>query len=165
MINATQLKAHRTAASLSKGGCFQTYRTHAGRPEAPRGLRWQGPTVGLVAQPRSVERLQGRGTDVRCFPEARAMISEKGYDGDWLRQALTQRGTTPCIPSKSNRKVLIPHGAMLHRQRHLFESMFGYSRAGGASTRAMIAVSTPCSRPSPSPDPSSSGLVRNRSRA
>jgi hypothetical protein len=35
------------------------------------------------------------------------------------------RGTIPCIPSKSNRKVPIPHDAILYRQRHLIENMFG----------------------------------------
>jgi transposase len=60
-----------------------------------------------------------------AFPSAQAMIADKGYDGDWFRQALTARGTTPCIPSKSNRKVPIPHDAVLYRQRHLVENMFG----------------------------------------
>ena len=60
-----------------------------------------------------------------ALPRAQAMIADKGYDGDWFRQALTQRGTTPCIPSKSNRKVPIPHDAVLYRQRHRVENMFG----------------------------------------
>ena len=33
MIDATHLKAHRTAASLLKRGCSPTYRTHQRRPE------------------------------------------------------------------------------------------------------------------------------------
>lgn len=60
-----------------------------------------------------------------ALPRAQAMIADKGYDGDWFRQALTARGTTPCIPSKSNRKVAIPHDPVLYRQRHLIENMFG----------------------------------------
>jgi len=60
-----------------------------------------------------------------ALPQARTMIADKGYDGDWFRQALTARGTTPCIPSKANRKVPIPHDAVLYRQRHLIENMFG----------------------------------------
>ena len=60
-----------------------------------------------------------------ALPPAEAMIADKGYDADWFRQALTARGTTPCIPSKSNRKVPIPHDTVLYRQRHLIENMFG----------------------------------------
>jgi len=42
MIDATHLKAHRTAASLLKRGSSQKYWTHQRRPElqASRGLRW-----------------------------------------------------------------------------------------------------------------------------
>lgn len=60
-----------------------------------------------------------------ALPKARAMIADKGYDGDWFRQALTARGTAPCIPSKSNRKVPIWHDPVLYRQRHHIENMFG----------------------------------------
>ncbi len=35
------------------------------------------------------------------------MLGDKGYDANWLRDALTERGITPCIPSKANRKVSI----------------------------------------------------------
>ena len=39
MIDATHLKAHRTAASLLKRGCSQTYRTHQGRVELEAACR------------------------------------------------------------------------------------------------------------------------------
>jgi putative transposase len=45
MIDATHLKAHRTAPVCKKKGCSQAYRAHQGRSElkAPCGLRWPGP--------------------------------------------------------------------------------------------------------------------------
>ena len=60
-----------------------------------------------------------------ALPQARELIADKGYDGDWFRHALTQRGTTPCIPSKANRTTPIPHDPVLYRQRHRIENMFG----------------------------------------
>jgi transposase len=42
-----------------------------------------------------------------------------------LRQALTARGITACIPSKVNRKIPIPHDTDLYRRRHKIEIMFG----------------------------------------
>jgi transposase len=60
-----------------------------------------------------------------AMPEAKELIADKGYDADWFRQALAARGTATCIPSKSNRKVAIPHDAILYRQRHKIEIMFG----------------------------------------
>jgi transposase len=59
------------------------------------------------------------------LPRAKAMIAGKGYDADWFRQALATRKTIACIPSKSNRKVHIPHDPVLYRQRHVIENMFG----------------------------------------
>lgn len=38
---------------------------------------------------------------------------------------MEQGGITPCIPSKTNRKLPIPHDTDLYRQRHKVENMFG----------------------------------------
>jgi hypothetical protein len=35
---------------------------------------------------------------------AKVPHGERGYDADWFRHSLIQRGFTPCIPSKANRK-------------------------------------------------------------
>lgn len=63
MIDATHLKAHRTAASLQKKGCSPTYRAHQRRPElqAARRLRRPGSTPDPAAQRGADERLQRRG--------------------------------------------------------------------------------------------------------
>lgn len=60
-----------------------------------------------------------------ALPKAKQLIADKRYDADWFRQALAERGTAACIPSKSNRKVPIPYDAALYRQRHKIEIMFG----------------------------------------
>ena len=62
---------------------------------------------------------------IDALPPAKAMLGDHGYDAHWFRQALTKRGITPCIPSKANRKVPIPHDCVLHGQRHRIEDMFG----------------------------------------
>ena len=38
---------------------------------------------------------------------------------------LPKRGIVPCIPSKTNRKISIPHDRTLYHQRHKIENMFG----------------------------------------
>ena len=60
-----------------------------------------------------------------ALPKANAMLGDRGYDADWFRGALIAKGITPCIPSKANRKIPIPHDRMLYRQRHRIENMFG----------------------------------------
>ena len=60
------------------------------------------------------------------FPDGtRELIADRGYDSARLRDALTTRGIAPCIPSTRSRKVPIPHNAVLYRQRHRIEIMFG----------------------------------------
>jgi transposase len=59
------------------------------------------------------------------LPKARELLADKGYDADWFRKALVERKISACIPSKSNRKIQIPYDALLYRQRHKIENMFG----------------------------------------
>ena len=49
----------------------------------------------------------------------------RGYDADWFRTALIDINITPCIPSRKNRKVQVPHDAALYKKRHKIENMFG----------------------------------------
>ena len=53
------------------------------------------------------------------------MLGDRGYDAGWFRDALAERGIVPCIPSKTNRKISIPHDRTLYHQRHKIENMFG----------------------------------------
>jgi hypothetical protein len=41
-------------------------------------------------------------------PKAHALLGDKGYDADWFRHALLQRGTTPCIPRENQPKTSNP---------------------------------------------------------
>ena len=59
------------------------------------------------------------------LPKAKTLLGDRGYDADWFRGALIAKGTAPCIPSKANRKIPIPHDRALYRQRHRIENMFG----------------------------------------
>ena len=68
---------------------------------------------------------KGAALMMEALPPAKDMLADRGYDADWFRNALTARGITPCIPSKTNRKVPIPHDKDLYRQRHKIENMFG----------------------------------------
>lgn len=68
---------------------------------------------------------KGAALMIDALPHAKAMLGDRGYDADWFRVALAERGIAACIPSKSNRKVPIPHDTVLYRQRHRIENMFG----------------------------------------
>ena len=68
---------------------------------------------------------KGAALMIAALPKARVMLGDRGYDANWFRTALIERGITPCIPSKINRKVPVPHDRTLYRQRHKIENMFG----------------------------------------
>ena len=90
---------------------------------------------------------KGAALMIDAFPKAKVLLGDRGYDADWFRHALIERGITPCIPSKANRKIPIalnalnrralcipskanrkipiPHDRALYRQRHRVENMFG----------------------------------------
>jgi transposase len=100
---------------------------------------------------------KGAALMLPVLPKARELLGDKGYDADWFRQALAERGITACIPSKSNRKKPIDHDRTLYRQRHTIENMSEGSRTGGAFTPATTDAPTPSCPPSPSPPQSFSG--------
>lgn len=59
------------------------------------------------------------------LPQAKVLIADWGYDADWLRWALADRGIKTCIPSRKGRKIAIPHDPVLYRLRHRIKNMFG----------------------------------------
>ena len=68
---------------------------------------------------------KGAALMLDALPQAGALLGDRGYDADWFRAALADRKIVACIPSKTNRKVQIPHDAALYRRRHKIEIMFG----------------------------------------
>jgi transposase len=68
---------------------------------------------------------KGAAAMLPAMPKAKLLLADKGYDADWVRAALAKRRIEACIPSKSNRKIAIPHDAVLYKQRHKIENMFG----------------------------------------
>ena len=59
------------------------------------------------------------------LPRVKSLLADRGYDADWFRNALIDMDITPCIPSKKNRKVQIPHDTALYKKRHKIENTFG----------------------------------------
>jgi transposase len=82
------------------------------------------PLVMLLSEGQMSD-YKGAALMIEAFPKAKALLGDRGYDADWFRQALTERGTIPCIPSKANRKIQIDYDKTLYRQRHKIENMFG----------------------------------------
>jgi len=53
-----------------------------------------------------------------------ALIADKAFDNNAIRAELDKRGALAVIPSKADRKPLIPHDVEMYKWRHLIENYF-----------------------------------------
>ncbi|WAJ28474.1 IS5 family transposase [Jeongeupella avenae] len=127
MIDATHLKAHRTAASLLKGGMFPAIgRTKGGLNSKLHAVcDGQGRPLVMTLTEGQTSDYKGARLMLPHLPPVRELLADKGYDADWLREALTERDIAVCIPSRAKRRNPVPHDATLYKQRHKIEVMFG----------------------------------------
>ena len=76
----------------------------------------------------------GEAHDVTAYPalmeqrdsDPGALLADKGYDSDALRQDLRDRGATPAIPTKRNRKVQYSVDKALYAIRSRIECCIGH---------------------------------------
>lgn len=59
-----------------------------------------------------------------AFPRAKTLIADRGYDSNWFRAALKERGVEPCIPPTRSRKQPLDYDKALYRSRHKIENLF-----------------------------------------
>ena len=90
-------------------------------------------------------------------PKAQWMLADRGYDADWYRDALQEKGIKPCIPGRKFRLKPIKYDKRRYRSRSRIEIMSAASRTGAASPLATIDALRSSYPPSRSPPPSSSG--------
>lgn len=57
-------------------------------------------------------------------PDPLAMLADKGYDSDTIRDDLEGRGIEPVIPTKSNRKIQRPVCRQTYTHRNRIERFF-----------------------------------------
>ncbi|QJB69730.1 IS5 family transposase [Parasphingorhabdus halotolerans] len=128
MIDATHLKAHRTAASLPKRGALprRIGRTKGGLNSKLHAVcDGEGRPIILLLTEGQMSDHKGAALLLSSLPQARKLLGDKGYDSDWFRSALAERGITACIPPRSNRKVQHHYDKSLYKQRHKIENIFG----------------------------------------
>jgi len=59
------------------------------------------------------------------LPKAEWLPADCGYDADWFRDALKDKGIKPCIPGRKSRGKPIKHDKLRYRRRNRIEIMFG----------------------------------------
>lgn len=59
------------------------------------------------------------------LPKAKWMLADRGYDAEWFRNALEQKGITPCIPGRKSRSMPVKYDKRRYKRRNRIEIMFG----------------------------------------
>lgn len=62
---------------------------------------------------------------VKSLPKADWSLGDRGYDVDWFREALVDKGITPNIPGRKSRDKPIKYGRRRYKGRNRIEIVFG----------------------------------------
>jgi putative transposase len=84
-----------------------------------------GQPIALHLTEGQASDYKGAATLLKSIPKADTLLADRGYDAAWFRNALHDKGITPCIPGKRNRKEPVAYDKELYKQRHKIEAMFG----------------------------------------
>jgi transposase len=91
-------------------------------------------------RPIAFELTPGEAADCKSYdtlielPEQTpdALLADKAYDSDAIRDDLKKRGIKAVIPPKSNRKVAIRYSKQLYRERNWIERVIGHLKINRA---------------------------------
>ena len=59
------------------------------------------------------------------LPDVDWLLGDRGYDADWLREALQDKGIRACIPGRKQRKTPVKYDKRRYKRRNRIEIMFG----------------------------------------
>jgi transposase len=76
-------------------------------------------TAGQVSDYTGAAALLG------SLPAAERLLADRGYDADWFREALKDKGIRPCIPGRKSRGKTVRYDKRRYRRRNRIEIMFG----------------------------------------
>ena len=59
------------------------------------------------------------------LPSVDWLLGDRGYDADWFREALQDKGIRPCIPGRKSRSKAVRYDKRRYKRRNRIEIMFG----------------------------------------
>lgn len=83
-----------------------------------------------LGRPLRLHITPGQASDIAAAPEllegqeAEAVLADKAYDSNDLRDKITAMKAQVVIPSKRNRRVFIPHDVEVYKLRNRIERCF-----------------------------------------
>lgn len=67
----------------------------------------------------------GAAALLSSLPSADWLLADRGYDADWFRDALKDKGIRACIPGRKQRKKTVKYDKRRYKRRNRIEIMFG----------------------------------------
>jgi len=128
MIDATYLKAHRTATSMGvkKGRGRLIGRTKGDmntKLHAVCDSHGRPPNIFVTAG--QVSDYIGAHALVGSLPKVEWLLGDRGYDADWFREALKDKEIRACIPGRTQRKRPVKYDKRRYKRRNRIEIMLG----------------------------------------
>ncbi len=137
MINASHLKAHRTASSQRKKPGRPMGRTKGGMNKKLHAVTdANGRPIGFFVTAGQVSDYMGAAAWLDDLPKAQWMLADRGYNPDRFRDAWQEQGITPCNADRKSRNKSVKSDKRRHKRHNRIEIMFDRPRTGVAPQRA-----------------------------
>ena len=105
---------------------YRAYRVHVVFFQAEDGIRDLVRSRGLGdVYKRQVSDYTGAAALLDSLPKAQWLLADRGYDADWFRDALREKGIKPCIPGRKSRTKPVKYDKRRYKRRNRIEIMFG----------------------------------------
>ena len=85
----------------------------------------EGRPIRLFMSAGQVSDYTGAAALIGSLPDADWLLADRGYDADWFREALQNKGITPCIPGRKSRSETVKYDKRRYKRRNRIEIMFG----------------------------------------
>ena len=85
----------------------------------------EGRPIRFFMSAGQVSDYTGAAALLDTLPQADWLLADRGYDADWLRKALQDRGIKACIPDRKSRKTAVYYDKRRYKRRNRIEIMFG----------------------------------------
>ena len=84
-----------------------------------------GRPISFFMTAGQVRDYTGAGALLDSLPKAQWMLADRGYDADWFRDAVQEKGITPCLPGRKIRNKTGKYDKGRYKRRNRIEIMFG----------------------------------------
>ena len=79
----------------------------------------QGRPIDLFVTAGQVSDYIGARALLSGLPNVKWLLGDRGYDADWFREALQDKGIRACIPGRKKRKTAIKYDKRRYKRRRV----------------------------------------------